>query len=609
MKLNEYLKEHVLITDGALGTYYDRKKQDKDQVAEEANLTDPKLIQEIHETYLEAGAHLIRTNTFLMNRSFVLSRRLGDVKEQNAYLRENILAACKIAKAAAGDREDVFVAADMGPIPDYLFTQYEYQEEEEYQFLIDCFLEAGMTVFNFETFADIKLVSWAAAYIKQMCPESFVMTSFSFDRYGYSNKGISMRRLFSEAALDPNIDCYGCNCSIGASHMLELLEHFTFTNEKFTMFLPNSGYPQIVRGHIVYSDQSGYFAEKVKEIVALGANMVGGCCGTTPLHIQALSDTCMGSSPAKKNIKKEEADITDDIQIDQSRNNPFLRKLLSGEKVVAVELDPPFDQNAEKVLEGAYALKEAGVDIITLADSPLGRSRADSVLLASKIRQQVGIDVMPHIACRDRNRISMYSTILGAHINGIRNCLVVTGDPVPTSIKDITTAVFDFNSISFMNYLKSINEETFSQDPICYGGALNQNSGIPERMVARMQKKVEAGMCYFLTQPIYSKEEIERIRYFKEHVNARFLCGIMPLVSYKNALFIKNEMPGMHVPDEILEQYHPDMTRQEAEETAIRISLSIVEDLKEVADGYYFMTPFNRVSLIRRIIKRMEASL
>lgn len=606
MNIREYLKHQVLITDGALGTYYDRKKSLKDQVAEEANVKDPDLIKKIHQIYIESGANLIRTNTFMLNRAFALTRRVGDFDEQNHYLSTHIKAACNIAKEAALPYKDVYIAADIGPIPEYLFSQYDYDEKSEYQFIIDLFLEEDFQIFNFETFADIEMIKWAAAYIKDKNPDAFVMASFSFDRYGYTNKGISMKNLFTEAANDPHIDCYGSNCSIGASHMLDLLEHYTFNNDKFTMILPNSGYPQIIRGQIVYSDQSTYFAQKISEIVSLGMNVVGGCCGTTPRHIKAVSDLLVDRTPAKKQIQiVETKDIKAD-SIDLDRNNPFLRKLHSGKKVIAVELDPPFDQNAEKVLEGAYSLKDAGVDIITLADSPLGRSRADSVLLATKIKQQVDIDVMPHLACRDRNRISMYSTILGAHINGIRNCLVVTGDPVPSAIKDVTTSVFDFNSISFMNYLKSINQESFMEDPICYGGALNQNQGIPERMVSRMQKKVEAGMSYFLTQPIYSNEDIERIRYFKEHVNAKFLCGIMPLVSYRNALFIKNEMPGIHVPDLVLDQYLPDMSRKEAEETAISISLDIIERLKDVADGYYFMTPFNRVSLIRRIIDRME---
>ena len=288
--------------------------------------------------------------------------------------------------------------------------------------------------------------------------------------------------------------------------------------------------------------------------------------------------------------------------VSQTRNNPFMAKLQRGEKVIAVELDPPFNQDAQKLMEGAFQLKQSGVDIITIADSPLARARADSVLLAAKVSAMVDIPVMPHIACRDRNRISMHSTLLGAHINGIRNLMIVTGDPVPSGERDNTKSVFDFNSIRFMEYVKELNQEIFLQDAFSYGGALNQNQANEDQVMKRMQKKIDAGLSWFMTQPIYSDEEVEKLGRMKQELNTKILCGIMPLVSYRNAMFIKNEMPGIQVPDEIVAQYRPDMSRAEAEDVAVRISLSIMEKLEEVADGFYFMTPFNRVSLITRII-------
>jgi homocysteine S-methyltransferase len=295
--------------------------------------------------------------------------------------------------------------------------------------------------------------------------------------------------------------------------------------------------------------------------------------------------------------------------VSKTRNNPFMQKLDDGLPVIAVELDPPFDQNEEKLLEGSYQLKNHKVDIITIADSPLGRSRADAFLLASRIQNMVDIPVMPHLACRDRNRISMHSTILGAHINGIRNMLIITGDPVPTGERNTTKAVFDFNSIKFMDYMKEINSELFQEDAISYGGALNQNQANLDKIMERMQKKMDAGVSYFLTQPIYSDEEIARIKTIKATLNTKILCGIMPLVSYRNALFIKNEMPGIYVPDEIAAKYHPDMSREEAEDVAKEISLSVIDKLKGIADGYYFMTPFNRVQLICDILDQMEITL
>lgn len=602
--IRDYLKEHILITDGAMGTYYDQKKSENGRMAEEANLLEPELIQRIHEEYLESGAQLIRSNTFAANRSLAIRKGIESKAEQDAYIRSVIQSAwnnAKVAvKRAAGEH---FIAANIGPMPEYLFLEYHCNPTEEYQFIIDCFLDCGAKIFNFETFSDITEVQEAARYIKEKCPEAFVMVSFAVNRTGYTAGGISMNRLFTEAAKTPEIDSYGCNCMIGAAHMYDLLKAQNLSDEKFIQVLPNSGYQEIVRGHSAYSEGASYYAEKMQKIAELGINILGGCCGTTPTYIRNLSEMIAEHEPWEKLHVAEKGT---ENAVSRTRNNPFMEKLQRGEKVIAVELDPPFDQNAQKLLEGAFRLKKSNVDIITLADSPLARARADSVLLAAKVSSMVDIPVMPHIACRDRNRISMHSTLLGAHINGIRNLMIVTGDPVPSGERGNTKSVFDFNSIRFMEYINELNQDVFLQDSFSYGGALNQNLANTDKVIERMQKKIDAGVSWFMTQPIYSDEEVEKLARMKRELDTKILCGIMPLVSYRNAMFIKNEMPGIHVPDEIVEQYRPDMSRAEAEAVAVDISLAVIDKLKDVADGFYFMTPFNRVELICRIIDKME---
>ncbi|WP_177975542.1 bifunctional homocysteine S-methyltransferase/methylenetetrahydrofolate reductase [uncultured Eubacterium sp.] len=602
--IRDYLKEHILIADGAMGTYYDQKKSENGRIAEEANLLEPELIQRIHEEYLESGAQLIRSNTFAANRSVALRKGIESKAEQDAYIRSVVQSAwnnAKVAvKRASGER---FIAANIGPMPEYLFLEYDCNPTEEYQFIIECFLDCGAKIFNFETFSDITEVQKAARYIKKKCPEAFVMVSFAVNRTGYTAGGISMNRLFTEAAKTPEIDSYGCNCMIGAAHMYDLLKTQNLSDEKFVQILPNSGYQEIVRGHSAFSEGAAYYAEKMQKIAELGVNILGGCCGTTPAHIRNLSEMIADHEPWEK-LHVSEKDTENAVS--RTRNNPFMEKLQQGKKVIAVELDPPFDQNAQKLLEGAFRLKKSNVDIITLADSPLARARADSVLLAAKVNSMVDIPVMPHIACRDRNRISMHSTLLGAHINGIRNLMIVTGDPVPSGERGNTKSVFDFNSIRFMEYVKELNQDVFLQDSFSYGGALNQNQANTDKVIERMQKKIDAGVSWFMTQPIYSDEEVEKLARMKRELDTKILCGIMPLVSYRNAMFIKNEMPGIHVPDEIVEQYRPDMSRAEAEAVAVDISLEVIDKLKDVADGFYFMTPFNRVELIGRIIDKME---
>ena len=213
---------------------------------------------------------------------------------------------------------------------------------------------------------------------------------------------------------------------------------------------------------------------------------------------------------------------------------------------------------------------------------------------------------MPHLTCRDRNIIALRGTIMGEYLNDIRNLLIVTGDPVARDARGNITGVFDSNSIRLMEYVKNMNEELYSEEPIHYGGALNYHGANPDAIIRRMIKKMENGCEFFLTQPIYSKEDIDRIRYIKSKCEAKIMCGIMPLVSYRNAMFIHNEMAGIHIPEDILAKYREDMTKEEAEKVAIDISLSLVERLENVADGYYFMTPFNRAGLICDIIREMK---
>jgi len=295
-------------------------------------------------------------------------------------------------------------------------------------------------------------------------------------------------------------------------------------------------------------------------------------------------------------IKNSENSLSAGVQ------NKLKEKLLRGEKVIAVELDPPYNADGEKLLACAKTLSKYPVDVLTFADSPMGRSRADSTLTALHISSQTGMQVIPHICCRDRNVIAMRSLLLGAHMNGLRNLLIVTGDPVPGDDRKTVTGVFDYNSIRFMNYVTEMNKELFPEDTFFFGGALNYNFPNGEKVAERMEKKMAAGCSFFLTQPVFSDEDIERIKWLKERTGAKILAGILPPVSLKNASFIRNEMAGMNVPDEVLAMYRADMTREEGEIAGAEIAKGLMKKLDPFVDGYYFMLPFNRVSLMERIL-------
>ena len=607
MNLTEYLRERRLITDGAMGTYYEKKYGDAVGFPEQENLLHPKRIRDIHLEYLHAGARMLRTNTFATNPVFFpdRSKRLDGLR-----------AGYEIAESAidqfrkeTGCEEEIFIAADFGPIGE-LEEQSASEVLDDYRQMCDVFLNCGATVFVFESQRDDKYVKQLADYVKERCADAFVLAQFTFDKSGYTRAGLSVRRINESMAGEDaaSIDAYGYNCGVEAGHLLQLLQAQPPYCRKFLSALPNAGYPLSLRGRTIYTENEQYFVKKSVEIAALGVDIIGGCCGTTPGYIRDLVQALEGVERGDKQV----ASVPSRIHVQEvthtgtnvSASDAFLDKLYAGKKPVIVELDPPFNGDLTKVFAGAKKLAEAGADLLTLSDSPMARARMDAGALAAKLIREVGIPVMPHIACRDRNIIGLRGMILGDHMNDIRQLLIVTGDPVARDARGTISGVFDMNSIRLMEYVTHMNEELYADDPLHFGGALNYHGANPDAIIRRMEKKIEAGCEYFLTQPIYSDEDVERIAYIRNALGgrAKICCGIMPLVSYKNAMFLHNEMAGINIPEEILAKYDPDMSREAAQAVAVEISLELAGKLSDIADAYYFMTPFNRADLICQII-------
>lgn len=597
MLLKEYLKNNRLIPDGSMGTYYSAIVNQAGAMSEFANRKDPDMIKRIHKEYIAAGARMLRTNTFAANRAV-----LGmDAKEQSQLIK----LACTIAKQAVKesqtsttDQKPVWIIGDIGPIVINAQSS-EVEILEEYRLMCDTFLEENVDGIHFETFSDLHYIEQLVPYIKHKNKDMFIMVSFSVNKNGYTGAGFSATRILERAGQIEGLDACGLNCGIGSGHMYRILKKISFPENKFIYAAPNAGYPEQMQNRMVFMDNAQYFTENMEKIAELGIDILGGCCGTTPEYISDLTK----SINIKEHIQRRKQTLSANLSGDRvEKDNEFDRLLRSGKKVIAVELDPPYDADIDKVMECSHILKKCGADLITFADSPMGRSRVDSILMSIKIAEVTGMKVMPHICCRDRNMISMRSTLLGAYIHGIRNLLVVTGDPVPGESRIKTTGVFDYNSVQLMEFIKEMNVEHFSEEPFHYGGALNHGRGTVDKIVERMKRKIDAGATYFLTQPIFSMEDVNKIKSIKEKTNTKILCGIMPLVSYRNACFIKNEITGIHVSEDIVNRYHPDMSKEEAENVGVSIAREIMEVLESVADGYYFMLPFNRVSLMEKIL-------
>lgn len=609
MKLQDYLKEHRLIMDGAMGTYFEEKYKKEAGIAELANITAPEKVLEIHREYLESGARMLRTNTFASNTML-----LDDIEA----VKENVRAGYEIAQRARAEFyaehegvEEIYVAADLGPIYPVAASQvtdaFEQEILEEYKAIVDTFAACGAEVYVLETLADLTYAEAVAAYIKEKS-DAFVLVQFSFDKSGYTKSGLSIANMFARVNEIDAIDACGCNCGVAAAHLNQLLTKERFPGKKYVSALPNGSYPYELRGRMVYSNNEKYYTLMMEKIAELGVDILGGCCGTKPSYIKRLSESLKDGERPDRKVFAVQEQPEEELPLEEkvSELSAFYPKLQREEKVFVVELDPPFGLDITKVIEGAKCLKKVKADLITLADSPMARTRMDPLQLAVKVQNETGIHVMPHICCRDKNMIAMRSSLLGAYMNEIRNFLFITGDPVSRDSRDQITSVFNFNSIRLMQYVSEMNQDVFQEEPVVYFGALNYHGANPAAIAARMKKKMEAGCAGFLTQPVYSEEDMERICYLKQETGAKILCGIMPLVSYKNAMFIKNEMPGIKVTDDIVAKYRSDMTREEAEHVAVETSVEIAERLYDKVDGFYMMTPFNRAGLIARIIESIR---
>lgn len=588
--IKQYLASHVLVTDGAFGTYY-AALMDTQELPELANTEHPEVVKNIHREYIEAGARLIRTNTYASNTAMLHA----DIKD----VRKNIRCAYELAVSAADGQ--AYVAGDIGPIPfDHAkgaSTQRELTVEEEYIEICKTWVECGAQIIIFETFSQLEELLPAMNYLKSHA-DIFVIVQFAVNQYGYSEAGLSARRLFAQAAGNERISAVGLNCGVGPGHMQQVLSGLSFGSDKFISALPNAGYPQIVSNRMIFAaDNKSYFVQKAEQMAGMGVRIIGGCCGTTPDYIRRMAEKIShttGVWPKSAAVQEKRRCKVQDHSFYAGREKK--------EKLIAVELAPPVDSDDQKLMEAAHILEKSGVDVLTFPDSPSGRTRADSILMAEKVAKETGLCVMPHLCCRDKNAIAIRSQLLGAHINGIHNFLVITGDPIPSMVRQTVKAVFNFDSIGLMNIISDMNEEQFAQSPLCFGGAINQNRLHLEPELERIKKKMCAGASFFLTQPVFDQAGAEKLQYIKEKTGARILCGIMPFVSLRNAVFMKNEMTGIEVSDEIIERYRDCTTKEAGEAVGVAIAREVIAMTKDFADGFYFSFPFNRVYLLEKIL-------
>lgn len=587
MNIREYTKQNVLLFDGGMGTYFAGRKHSAGMSCELANLSHPELIADIHKEYLEAGCKAIKTNSFAVNRVTFQ----GDEE----LVERTIRAAWELAVKAASDF-DAYVFADIGPISDLSGDRDVF---EEYRFVVDCFLKQGAENFLFETNANTDGLKEIAEYIREKVSHSYIIMSFAVQESGFSRDGIMLSDLFDELRECRAVDAFGLNCVCGARHMLELVQELDHEGINLAV-MPNAGYPTVINNRTFYEGDPKYFAEQMREMAEAGAVVLGGCCGTSPLHIKMTKEALSG----EKNVAAVRPDRRKSGQTEEKADSAFWTKLQRGEKVFAVELDSPADVTLTKFMSGAWELKGAGCDIITIADCPIARARMDSSLLACKIRRELNMDALPHMTCRDRNLNATKALLLGLYAEGIRNVLLVTGDPIPTAERDEVKSVYQFNSRKLAAFVTSLGKKLLPGQFHAFG-ALNVNARNFDVQIRLAKEKEEKGIVGFLTQPVLTPQAFENLKRAKEELNGYILGGIIPVVSARNARFMDSEISGINVDPQITELYEG-KNREESEALATEISVEIMRQITPYVDGYYLMTPFGRTGLIARILKEFE---
>ncbi|MBE5798765.1 MAG: bifunctional homocysteine S-methyltransferase/methylenetetrahydrofolate reductase [Clostridiales bacterium] len=576
------LADGMLLFDGATGTYAKSMPDWPEGAVELACISSPQKVRQLHRAYLDVGCSAIKTNTF--------AAHVGLAAENEDMQRSVIAAAVAAAQSAAQGRAAVF--ADIGPAPVSADAAYAYVQMADY------FLDCGISCFLFETMPALDGIAEAAAHIRTKNPQAFIAVSFAADPDGFTRAGEHAASLIAQMDECDAVDAVGLNCICGAYHLQRLIAGLPRT-KKHLLAMPNAGYPHVIDGRTYYDSDPIYYAQQVIKCVSHGAKILGGCCGTTPEHLR-----CIASS-----LKKVDRNSSVKTETEQGKNERGCRsrvaqKLSRGERVILVELDPPRDSGIAAFLDGAKRLSGGGADAVTIADCPIGRARMDSSLLACKLSRELGIEAIPHMTCRDRNVNATKALLLGLSMEGVRNVLAVTGDPVPTDDRDSVKGVFQFNSRVLARFVHSLSQSG-ETEPFFLCGALNINAVNFDAELEKAQSKEACGVEAFLTQPVLSRQAVENIKHARNMLKGKILGGLFPVVSCNNARFLQSEVAGITVDDRVVAAYDG-LDRAQGEELAVRLCRDAAQQIEPYVDGYYIMTPFQRVELVCRVMKEIR---
>ena len=590
-----------MLCDGAMGTLLYAKGIFINRSYDELNLSQPDLIRGIHHDYLQAGAEIIETNTFGGN-SFRLGRHsLAD------KVREVNLAGARLAREAAKSF-DVWVAGSVGPLGTRIEPLGKTSFEEAcdaFREQIEALVKGGVDVLILETFGYLEEIHQAMLAAKEVAPSLPLVAQVTIDEDGNCLDG-SDPETFTAKLAEWGADVIGCNCSVGPVAMLDAMERVRAATSLPLAAQPNAGIPRSVEGRNIYLCSPEYMASYARKFVAAGVRLVGGCCGTTPEHTRVMKSALRVGEARNKTAAAHASGApaapTALAAVPLERRSALGRKLAGGEFVTMVEIVPPKGIDVRKEVEGARFLKSVGVDAVNIPDSPRASARMSNQALSLLIQREVGIDAILHYTCRDRNVLCIQSDLLGAAAVGIKNLICITGDPPKMGNYPDATAVFDVDAIGLVNIVRNLNHGLdLGSNPIGTGTGfvigVGANPGLNDldEEIRRFEYKVQAGAEYVVTQPVFDLRLLENFLKRIEHCRIPVVAGIWPLVSVRNAEFMKNEL-RVSVPDSILERMARAPNPEAARAEGVAVAREMLIACQQMTQGAQISAPMGRYS-------------
>ena len=608
--LGARLAQGPLLCDGAMGTLLYARGVPYDHCFDALNVTQRETVLNVHLDYLRAGAEMIETNTFGANAMRLAAHGLAD------RVRDLNWQGAKIAKEA----RDVFgrpvlIAGSVGPLgrPVAPFGRITPSEAHAaFRAQIDALVEGGVDVLILETFADLTEIQEAARAAREAC-DLPVIAQMTFTEDGRTRYGHSPTEVV--AALEGlGADVIGANCSVGPVPMLEVVQQMAAVARTPLSAQPNAGFPTLVDGRYLYVSSPEHVAAYARKMVEAGAVVIGGCCGTTPEHIaaiaRAIADLRPTAAPRPAALSAVPAPEAALRAVDEPSE---LARKLRKTFVISVEVDPPKGLDATKDLEGARLLKEAGADVIDVGDSPFGRVRMSALAMCFLIQQHVGIETIIHFTTRDRNLVGLQADLIGAHAMGVRNILALTGEP-PRGDYPNVTAVYDVDSPGLARIIKQFNEgldlagkSIGHPARFLIGAALDMHPATLDRELPRLERKLEAGVDFLMTQPIYEPEVLDRFERRVGRLPVPVLVGVLPLQSFRHAEFLHNEVPGITIPQWVRDRMQA--AGNAGREEGLRLARELLFALLDRIDGAYLMPSFGRYEVVATLVREVRARI